>query len=98
VGLAIGTTVEYLRAAEPEYEVFKMTSHYFFCSGGIADGAQQLEAYEMELGLEPRWVSLDEALRANRAVQASGVGVMRWLDRETQVLSQLADLRPDPLP
>ena len=33
-----------------------------------------------------------EALEANRAVRAGGVGVMRWLDREIQVLSHLADL------
>jgi len=92
VGLAIGSTVEYLRAVEPEYEVFKMTSHYFYCSGGVDDRSQQLEGYESELELTPRWVTVEEALRANRAVQASGRGVMRWLVRETEVLSQLADL------
>ena len=92
VGLAIGSTVEYLRAAEPEYEVFKMTSHYFYCSGGVDDRSQQLEGYESELELTPRWVTVEEALRANRAVQTSGRGIMRWLVRETEVLSQLADL------
>ena len=92
VGLALGTTVEYLRAAEPEYEVFKMTSHYFYCSGTGELGSQVLEDYESELELEPRWVTIAEALQANQAVLASGVGVMRWLSRETHVLTQLADL------
>lgn len=49
-----------------------------------------MEAYEAELELVPRWVTVDEALVANRAVQAGGVGVMRWLVRETAVLEWLA--------
>ena len=92
VGLALGTTVEYARAADPQYKVFKMTSHYFYCSATGDFGAQELEGYEAELELVPRWVTVAEALPANRAVQAGGVGVMRWLVRETQVLSHLADL------
>jgi 8-oxo-dGTP pyrophosphatase MutT (NUDIX family) len=90
VGLALGITLEYLRAAEPEYEVFKMTSHYFYCSGGVAGGSQQLEDYESELELTPCWVTVQDALAANQAVAESGVGVQRWLPRETQVLAHLA--------
>ena len=91
-GLALGTTVEYLRAAEPGYQVFKMTSHYFFCSGSGELGAQALEGYESELELEPHWVTVADALQANQSVQAAGLGIMRWLVRETQVLAHLADL------
>ncbi|QNE22248.1 NUDIX domain-containing protein [Kribbella qitaiheensis] len=90
VGLALGLTVEYLRAIEPEYEVFKMTSHYFYCSGGVPGGSQELEAYESELELTPKWITIADALAANRAVAESGVGVQRWLARETQVLAHLA--------
>ena len=92
IGLAIGITTEYLRAIEPEYEVFKLTSHYFYCTSDSELGEPELEGYEAELELEPRWVTVSEALAANRAVRAGGVGVMRWLDREIQVLSHLADL------
>ena len=92
IGLAIGITTEYLRAIEPEYEVFKQTSHYFYCTSDAEPGESELEGYEAELELEPRWVTVSEALEANRAVRAGGVGVMRWLDREIQVLSHLADL------
>ncbi|WP_112240728.1 NUDIX domain-containing protein [Kribbella monticola] len=90
VGLAVGLTVEYLRAAEPEYAVFKMTSHYFYCSGGVTGGSQALEDYESELELTPEWVSVADALAANEAVAESGIGVQRWLPRETQVLSHLS--------
>jgi 8-oxo-dGTP pyrophosphatase MutT (NUDIX family) len=90
VGLAVGLTVEYLRAAEPEYEVFKMTSHYFYCSDGVADASPSLEDYESELELTPEWVSVEDALAANRAVAERGIGVQRWLPRETQVLTHLS--------
>ncbi|MEU4389312.1 NUDIX domain-containing protein [Kribbella sp. NPDC023855] len=90
VGEVLGETVEYLRAIEPAYEVFKMTSHYFRCSSRSDLGAaQQLEEYEAELELEPCWVTVEDALQANRAVLAGGVGVMRWLVRETRVLELL---------
>ncbi|TCM50220.1 NUDIX domain-containing protein [Kribbella sp. VKM Ac-2568] len=92
IGLAIGITTEYLRAIEPEYEVFKQTSHYFYCTSDSEPSEPELEGYEAELELEPRWVTVSEALEANRAVRAGGIGVMRWLDREIQVLSHLADL------
>jgi 8-oxo-dGTP pyrophosphatase MutT (NUDIX family) len=91
IGAGLGSTIEEVPAVESPYDVFRMTSHYFSCSGGGASGvAQQLEGYEAELELEPRWVTVDDALAANQAVQAGGVGVMRWLVRETAVLEWLA--------
>jgi 8-oxo-dGTP pyrophosphatase MutT (NUDIX family) len=90
VGPGVGSTIEEVPAAESPYDVFRMTSHYFDCSGGASGGARQLEGYEAELELMPRWVTVDEALAANHAVQAGGVGVMRWLVRETAVLEWLA--------
>ncbi|NEA37113.1 NUDIX domain-containing protein [Streptomyces sp. SID13031] len=91
VGKLLGDTVEYMRAAQAEYEVFKMTSHYFTCaSQATPTEPQQLEDYEAELELRPCWVTVEDALQANRAVLASGVGVMRWLVRETEVLELLS--------
>jgi 8-oxo-dGTP pyrophosphatase MutT (NUDIX family) len=90
VGPGLGSTIEEVPAIESAYDVFRMTSHYFHCSGGADGSAQQLEGYEAELELSPRWVTVAEALAANQAVQAGGVGVMRWLVRETAVLEWLA--------
>lgn len=91
VGAELGTTREEMPAIQAEYDVFGMTSHYFTCSGGAPAGGQQLEGYEAELELTPRWVTVDAALAANRTVLAGGVGVMRWLVRETSVLSWLSE-------
>jgi hypothetical protein len=64
------------------------------CSGGTPAGAQQLEGYEAELELTPQWVTVGAALTANRKVMDSGVGVMRWLVRETAVLEWLSARTP----
>jgi 8-oxo-dGTP pyrophosphatase MutT (NUDIX family) len=91
VGTELVTIREEVAAIDDEYDVFAMTSHYFICSGGAPSGAQSLEGYEAELELTPQWVTVDEALAANRAVLASGVGVMRWLTREIAVLEWLSE-------
>ncbi|MFF0340799.1 NUDIX domain-containing protein [Kribbella sp. NPDC004875] len=93
VGAELGTTREETPAIEPEYDVFGMTSHYFSCTGGAPAGEPVLDAYEAELELTPTWVSLSDALAANRRVLASGVGVMRWLAREIAVLEWLSGCR-----
>jgi 8-oxo-dGTP pyrophosphatase MutT (NUDIX family) len=90
VGAELATTREEVPAIETEYDVFGMTSYYFACSGGTPVGEQQLEGYESELELRPQWVTVDTALAANRTVMESGVGVMRWLVRETAVLEWLS--------
>ena len=87
IGELFGTAVEYARAEQREFEVFKMTSHYFVCSTEEqAFEARRLDDYERELQLAPLWIEVDEALRANEAVQSGESGIMRWLARETQVL------------
>ncbi len=90
VGPAFGKVVEYDRAQRDGYEIFKMTSFYYWCSVEKAFEPQHLEAYEQELGFQPVWVALDDALRANRALSVSGYrGEYRWVTRETFVLEQI---------
>jgi 8-oxo-dGTP pyrophosphatase MutT (NUDIX family) len=91
VGAELATTREEVAAIDAEYDVFGMTSYYFECSGGTPLGDQQLEGYEAELELTPQWVTVEAALAANRSVLESGVGVMRWLVRETAVLEWLSE-------
>jgi 8-oxo-dGTP pyrophosphatase MutT (NUDIX family) len=87
IGELFGTTVEYSRSERQEFEVFKMTSHYFVCSTEEqAFEARRLDDYERELHLAPLWIEVDEALRTNESVQAGGIGIMHWLARETEVL------------
>ncbi|WP_202875904.1 NUDIX domain-containing protein [Kribbella speibonae] len=91
VGRELTTTREEVPAIDAEYDVFAMTSHYFACTGGTPGVGQTLEGYEADLQLAPVWVTVGEALAANRAVRDSGVGVMRWLAREIAVLEWLSE-------
>ncbi len=91
VGAELAKTREEVAAIDAEYDVFGMTSHYFECTGGTPHSEQQLEGYEAELELTPQWVTVAVALAANRNVLESGVGVMRWLVRETAVLEWLSE-------
>jgi 8-oxo-dGTP diphosphatase len=88
MGAEIGVVVEYNLAVEPEYDTFKMTSHYYECEVSEAQGEQQLDDYERALGFKPVWIGIDAALHANRALlgspQAPG-----WLRREIFLLEYL---------
>ena len=88
VGAQVGTIVEHRPAREADVAVFTMTSHYYRCFSEAAFGAQRLEGYEIELGLTPVWVGLDEALRANDAACADG-DAKHWVVRETLALRLL---------
>ncbi len=82
--------IEYDQPAEPEYEVFKMTSHYYVCHVNAGFGKQQLDDYEEDLGFEPVWVTLDEAIATNKTVLNSTQRIPpRWTKRDTFVLEQV---------
>jgi 8-oxo-dGTP diphosphatase len=88
IGDEVGAIIEYNFAVEDEFDTFKMTSHYFLCE--VADGfsAQHLDDYEADLGFEPRWVPIDEALRVNRSLLELA-SPPEWLKREIFVLEYL---------
>jgi 8-oxo-dGTP pyrophosphatase MutT (NUDIX family) len=88
IGREIGAVVEYNFAVEDEFDTFKMTSHYYLC--GVQDGlgAQRLDDYERDLGFEPVWMPLDEALRINRSLLESAAPP-EWLSREIFMLEYL---------
>lgn len=85
-----GKIIEYMKPQEKEYDVFKMTSYYYFCDAGPVLGEQDLDDYEEKLGFRPVWVDIDTAIEANKAV----IGTQkheapRWTRREIFVLELL---------
>ena len=89
---SFGKVVEYDYAKEAYFDLFCMTSYYYFCSIGPELGQLELEDYEVALGLEPCWVTVEEALRANKALLANGAPP--WTRRETLVLELLTKAAP----
>ena len=82
--------VEYDSAMEPDYDVFKMTSYYYRCEVQGGFGTQKLDSYEQDLGFEPVWLSLEQALQINTSL-LDLPQPPEWLHREILVLEHLRE-------
>ena len=91
----VGAVIEYNIAEEKDFDVFKMTSHYYFCQAGDGFGAQKLDEYERNLGFKPVWVNIEEAISTNKSLLNSDK-IPEWLKREIFVLEYIrnADFSP----
>jgi 8-oxo-dGTP diphosphatase len=84
----LGAVIEYDFAEEAEYDVFKMTSHYYFCRAEDGFGAQKLDDYERDLGFKPAWVEIEFAISTNRSLLGLP-NPPEWLRREIFVLEHI---------
>jgi hypothetical protein len=92
IGSEIGAVIEYNFPIERDYDVFKMTSHYYRCDVEGEFEAQKLDDYEREMGFEPVWIDIDETIRLNKAL----LRVDDWVQREIFVLEYIRqNLTPD---
>jgi len=87
----LGAVIEYNIPLEAEFDVFRMTSHYYFCQAGDGFGAQKLDEYEKNLGFKPVWVDIDDAISKNKSLLNSDK-FPEWLRREIFVLEYLKQL------
>ncbi|MGZ9234905.1 MAG: NUDIX hydrolase [Anaerolineales bacterium] len=88
IGLEIGAVIEYNIAIEKDYDVFKMTSHYYQCEVQDGFGIQKLDEYEKNLGFKPVWIDIDQAIQRNKALLDSDKAP-QWLRREIFVLEYI---------
>lgn len=87
-----GKMIEYDLADEPDFDVFMMTSYYYYVQIGSQFGEQRLDGYEQDLGFRPVWVDIDRAIENNRAVYAENrPGRPKWIPRDLYVLGLLRD-------
>jgi 8-oxo-dGTP pyrophosphatase MutT (NUDIX family) len=90
IGAGFGKVIEYDRPVEAGYDVFRMTSYYYWCQVGAILGAQHLDAYEQEMGFRPAWVAIDEALRTNQFIlRTKDYAAFAWVPRDTFILEQI---------
>lgn len=87
----LGAVIEYNIPLEADFDVFKMTSHYYFCQAGDGFGAQKLDEYEKDLGFKPVWVDIDNAISTNKS-QSNSDNIPDWLQREIFVLEHLKNV------
>ena len=88
IGDEIGAIIEYNLAKDADYDTFKMTSHYYRCDVEDGFGVQNLIGYERDLGFQPVWISIEDALRQNKTLLHSD-NAPEWLRREIFVLEYL---------
>jgi 8-oxo-dGTP pyrophosphatase MutT (NUDIX family) len=84
----LGAVIEYNFAKEKDFDVFKMTSHYYLCQAEDGFCAQKLDDYERDLGFKPVWVDIDEAISTNRSLLDSQTPP-DWLRREIFILEYI---------
>jgi hypothetical protein len=87
----LGAIIEYDHDTEAGYDVFMMTSHYYFCRVGADFGPQNLEGYERDLGFKPVWIDIDKAAAENRSLLSTRTPP-EWLRREIFVLEYLKQM------
>lgn len=88
IGCEIGAVIEYDLPLERNYDVFKMTSHYYQCDVADEFGLQKLEGYEQELGFKPAWMDINESIHRNKALVKVNE-YPRWLKREIFILEYI---------
>jgi 8-oxo-dGTP pyrophosphatase MutT (NUDIX family) len=84
----LGAVIEYDTPMEAEFDVFKMTSHYYFCRVEDGFGAQRLDDYERDLGFKPAWIDIDNAISSNRLLLDLQTPP-DWLRREIFILEHI---------
>ena len=90
IGDLLGEVVEFDQAVEPEFDLFKMTSRYYLVNISGPLNPQNLDDYEKDLGFEPAWVEIDEAIRQNEQVLLTpNARTPFWTRRELYVLNEL---------
>lgn len=85
-----GRVIEYDHALQPGFDLFRMISYYYLCRVGEGRVALALDDYETDLEFTPRWISIVDALAANRAVLGTSEKFTHpWTHRETLILELL---------
>ena len=88
--IEFGKVIEYDRPIERAFDLFMMTSYYYFCQIEKEIGKPHLEKYESDLGFTPEWVTIADALAVNQALlKEKPEKLQRWVKRETEVLKLL---------
>lgn len=74
----------------PEYDLLHMLSYFFVCEIGAALEQAKMEQYEIDNGMEARWMNIHEAIAHNKKVislKDPSMGLS--IERETLVLEMV---------
>ncbi len=74
-----------------EYDFIHMISHFYICDIHKELGESNLEEYEINNGMEAKWINIHEAIEHNRGViEAQPENIGLYIDRELFMLELVA--------
>ncbi|MDC7704189.1 NUDIX hydrolase [Vogesella indigofera] len=83
--------IDEFRPPRGDYDVLHMLSYCYVCRIAATLAAPQMEAYEINNRMQPRWLDVDTAIAHNQAVLAHGAaGMGLSIVRETALLRRIA--------
>lgn len=75
---------------KPEFDLMQMTSHFFVCNIGTEQSTPKMETYEIDNGMRPIWIDLEEALKHNESViKSKDKSMGQSIQRETFMLNHI---------
>ncbi len=84
-----GILVHEKRKGDPD-DLMEMDSYYYFCNVNELAGERDLDDYEAEYDYRVVWLSLEEAIARNEAVENSEN--IPWIARETMVMKEILQM------
>lgn len=78
--------------SRPEYDLMHMLSYFFVCEIDAALEQAKMEQYEIENGMEVRWVNIHDAIAHNKkviALKETSMGLS--IERETLVMEMVVE-------
>ncbi|GAB6088893.1 NUDIX hydrolase [Spirochaeta dissipatitropha] len=84
-----GKYEEYRPWYKPENSILHMISWCYTLDADFDLGESRMEHYEVQNGMEPRWVCLSEAIRHNEETIKNSPHKGQSIERETYILSLL---------
>ncbi|MEC9485072.1 MAG: NUDIX domain-containing protein [Candidatus Izemoplasma sp.] len=91
VNESLGYTDQLYNDIYDDRKYFYLRSYYYFCEVTDEILKQNLNLYEQNLRFEPMWVSIDDALAANKKVMAKDTHHL-WTEREIYILELLKEM------
>ncbi len=75
-----------------EYQYINMISHYYICDIHEELGNPNLEEYEVNNGMEARWINIYEAIEHNKnVIERNDENIGLYVDRELFMLELIAE-------
>lgn len=86
----LGLYQEYRPWYKDDYDIIHIKSYCYFCSVSDQFATPQMESYEQQNGMQPKWVNIHHAIAHNETTMAMSDKQGLSIQRETYLLKEIA--------